>query len=176
MHPLPKRLFKPGGDVGISVSEYEHPHPRAAHKAEFRPVGGAVAVGNGIPGKERNAGRGKLTCYPVIHLVSCLDVVIAHNYGVIPKIRHQSREKVRSGCLYVIIIVSGVVALEAVAGIDEKYICGSIHPAYAIKDRLKRHQARPCRFSRYVRSVKPGTVNVASGKDVEFVRAVSGVA
>ena len=69
-----------------------------------------------------------------------------------------------------------IMEIAKAAGIDEKYICGSIHPAYAVKDRLKRHQARPCRSSRYVRSVKPGTVNVASGKDVEFVRTVSGVA
>ncbi len=170
----PDGLRQPGLHVGIGQAEHGHFHAAAAEDLVGREIRLAVVRADGIGPQEGDAARSELGRDLVIDGVAGLDVVVAHGHGVILHVGKQRDEGMLAFRVDIIEIIGRVVALQAVAGIQQEHVLLPDGPAEAVHPGMDGHETRLGGLALDVGLVKPVAVDVARGDDVQ--RAVAGSA
>ena len=117
VHAAPHFLGQPGLDVRILVAQDGNTQARLHHHFVHGEVGFAVVVAHGVGGQEGHACLHQLPLNAVIHGVSRLHIVVTPCDGVIFHVSHQAGEQVGRHRIYIIIVIGGIVSLQAVSGI-----------------------------------------------------------
>ena len=105
--------------------------------------------------------------------MASLYVVITPHHGIVFHIVKDAREKMGREGVYIVVIVCGVVTLQAVSGINEKDIILAIGLTYTVYVRVDGAKGilDP---AAYVGGIKPGAVDVVGGEHREGVVSVLG--
>ena len=163
MHPAPEFLREPGLHIRIRVTQDGHLQARPLDDLVGREIRLAVIVPDGIRRQEIDPGLLEIRRHAVVHRMARLDVVIAHGHRVIAHIRHQAREQVRRQRIDIVVVIRRIVALEAVASVDEEDILRPVRRPDAVHIILHRHQRRP-RPAVHIGGVEPRPVDIVGGK------------
>ncbi len=119
MHPTPQIFHEPFLHVRVGVSKHGDAQPSLAENYMVREVSAFSLVPECVAPEERNALVGEFLGYFVVNLVSGLDVMVAYGHCVISHVGADLRKEVWGEGVDVIVVVGGVVSLEAVSGIEE---------------------------------------------------------
>ena len=163
----PDRLVQPGAHVRVGEADHGHFQAAAAEYLVCREIGFPVGSPDGIGSQEGDAVRRQLSVDLVIDGVPGLDVVVAHGHGVVFHVGCQLDEEVLPFRVHVVVVIGGVVSLQAVAGVQEQDVLRSDGAAQAVHPGTDGHQAGLRGLSFDVRLVEPGSVDVARRDDVE---------
>ena len=163
VHAAPDFFGEPGFDVGVVVADDGYLQPGLFHHFIEREVRLAVVVADGVAGHERGAGLDQVFLHAVVNRMPGLDVVVAHGDGVVLHVGHQPGEQVRGQGVYVIIVVGGVVSLQAVAGVHQKDILRPVRRAHAVYVVVHGKKGVPGAPS-HISGVEPGAVHIVGGQ------------
>ena len=171
VHAAPEFFREPGLDVGVVVTQHSNAKAGLLYHPVGREVGLAIVVTDGIGSQEGRAGMDQAFLYAVVHGVTGLNVMVTHGNGVVTHVLNEPGEEVRGYRVYIIIIVGGVVTLQAVAGVYEQHVVKAIGRADAVNVVVHGEEGLfdiPAGIGR----VKPGAVHVVGRKDSEGVLTI----
>ena len=173
VHSAPELLSQPGVDVGVLISKHGNLKTTFLYYCIEGEVGFSVVIADSITGKKGYAVGLHLTVYAVVDLMASLYVMVPPHHSIVVHIVKDARKKMGREGVYIVIIVCGVVTLQAVSGINENDIILAIGLTYAVYVRVDGAKGilDP---AAYVGGIKPGSVDVVGGEHREGVVSVLG--
>ena len=100
------------------------------------------------------------------------DVMVADGDGVIFHVGEQAGEEVRGHRVDIVVIIGGVVALKAVAGIDQHDIFGTVLGADAVDIVIHGIEGIPDTSAFDIGRIEPGAVDVVGGENLQGIFSV----
>ena len=96
-----------------------------------------------------------------------LDVVVAHGHGVVFHIGDELDEGMLPFGVHVVVVIRRIVALQAVAGIEQEDVLPAHGATQAVHPGVDGHEARLVGLALDVGFVEPVAVDVSGGDDME---------
>ena len=171
VHAAPEGLVQPGFHVGVGIAEDEHLQPVFPEQGIRLEIGLAVVRADGVAGEEGDPRFPEIAGDAVVDRVAGFDVVVADRDGVIPHVSREARIEVGFLRIDVVVIVGGVVALEAVSRVDEQDVFSPGGAADAVHVVLDGEKGR-ARGTRHVVFVEPAAVDVVGREEAQVIGPV----
>ena len=111
----------------------------------------------------------------VVDCMSRFHIVVADRDCIVLHVGHKPAEEVLGLGVHIVIVIAGVVALQAVAGIYKHHVFRPVGGPDAVYIIIYRHQALPGAFL-HISGIEPPAVHIVGGKQMQSVDTVLGAA